>query len=177
MTRTGIAITLILGLLAYGCGRSNYELVDSTSTSTPVPQAGTGPSYSLRLLGVDLGDFVAATMRIKGVQVTGAGALLANAVKSPEVDLARSDNAFLLATFQVPDGVEDVEFLVIFESGSLATAKDRFDVDTRCQTLRIAGKVSRIAERKHAVIHLDVARSFVPSTVGLMLVPHFQLVY
>jgi len=37
--------------------------------------------------------------------------------------------------------------------------------------------VSKIAERKHAVIHLDVARSFVPSSTGLMLVPHFQLVY
>jgi hypothetical protein len=177
MTRTGLGIALILGLLAYGCGRSNYELVDSTTTSTPVPQAGTGPSYSLRLLGVDLGDFVAANMRIRAVQVTGGGALLANTVKNPEVDLARQDNAYLLATFQVPDGVEDVDFLVSFESGALATAKDKFDVDTRCQTLRMAGKVSRIAERKHAVIHLDVARSFVPSTVGLMLVPHFQLVY
>ena len=177
MTRTGLGIALILGLLVYGCGRSNYELVDSTTTSTPVPQAGTGPSYSLRLRGVDMGDFVAASMRIRSVQVTGGGVLLANAVKTPEVDLARTDNAHLLATFQVPDGVEDVEFLVSFESGALATAKDKFDVDTRCQTLRMAGKVSRIAERKHAVIHLDVARSFVPSTVGLMLVPHFQLVY
>jgi hypothetical protein len=177
MTRTAIGITLILGLLAYGCGRSNYELIDSTATSTPVPPSGTGPTYSLRLLGVDLGDFVAARMRIQSVQVTGGSAVLANAVKNPEVDLARSDNAFLLATFQVPDGVEDVEFLVTFESGSLATAKDKFDINTRCQTLHIAGKVSRIAERKHAVIQLDVARSFVPSTVGLMLVPHFQLVY
>jgi hypothetical protein len=177
MTRTGLGIALILGLLAYGCGHSNNELVDSTATSTPVPQAGSGPTYSLRLLGVDPGNFVSATMRIKAVQVTGGGALLANAVKTPDVDLTRTDNAYPLATFQVPDGVEDVEFLVSFESGALATAKDKFEVDTRCQTLRLAGKVSRIAERKHAVIHLDVARSFVPSTVGLMLVPHFQLVY
>ena len=177
MTRTAMAVAFVLGLLAYGCGQSNHELVDSTSTSTPVPQSGMGPSYSLRLLGVDLGDFTAATMRVQSVQVTGGGAVLANTVKSPEVDLARTDNAALLVTFQVPDGVEDVEFLVTFESGALATNKGSFDVNTRCQTLRLGGKVSRIAERKHAVIHLDVARSFVPSEVGLTLVPHFQLVY
>jgi len=58
-----------------------------------------------------------------------------------------------------------------------ATETASFSVDSRCQTLRLAGKVSKIAERKHAVIHLDVARSFVPSSTGLMLVPHFQLVY
>ena len=90
MTRTAMAVAFVLGLLAYGCGQSNHELVDSTSTSTPVPQSGTGPTYSLRLLGVDLGDFTAATMRVQSVQVTGGGAVLANTVKSPEVDLART---------------------------------------------------------------------------------------
>ena len=64
-----------------------------------------------------------------------------------------------------------------FESGTVATETASFSVDSRCQTLHLAGKVSKIAERKHAVIHLDVARSFVPSGAGLMLVPHFQLVY
>jgi len=177
MTRTAFGIALVLGLLAYGCGRSGPELLDSTSTSTPAPPVGTGPAYSLRMLGVDLGDFVAAKMRISSVQVTGGGAVLASSAKTPEVDLTRTDNAFLLATFQVPDGVEDVEFAITFEGGSLATAKDTFDVNARCQSLRLLGKVSRIAERRHAVIHLDVARSFVPSTVGLTLVPHFQLVY
>jgi hypothetical protein len=175
MTRTAIGIAFVLGLLAYGCGRSGQELVDSTSTSAPVP--GTGPAYSLRLLGVDLGDFVAAKVRVSSVQVTGGGAVLTRTVKTPEVDLANTANAFLLATFQAPEGVDDVEFTVDFESAALATSKESFDVNTRCQTLRMTGKVSRIAERKHAVIHLDVARSFVPSTAGIALVPHFQLVY
>jgi len=71
------------------------------------------------------------------------GTALVNAPHTPEVDLAEMGQAYLLASFQPPAGVEDVEF----------------------------------AERKHAVIQLDVARSFVPSGAGLMLVPHFQLVY
>jgi len=37
--------------------------------------------------------------------------------------------------------------------------------------------VTRIAERRHAVIQLDLARSLVPSGAGLTLVPHFELVY
>jgi len=103
--------------------------------------------------------------------------VLANAPHTPEVDLAEMGQAYLLASFQPPAGVEDVEFAVSFESGTVATETASFSVDSRCQTLHLAGKVSKIAERKHAVIQLDVARSFVPSGAGLMLVPHLQLVY
>jgi len=109
--------------------------------------------------------------------ITSGGAVLADALQTREVDLAEMGQAYLLASFQPPAGVEDVEFAVSFESGTAATETASFSVDSRCQTLRLAGKVSKIAERKHAVIHLDVARSFVPSSTGLMLVPHFQLVY
>jgi hypothetical protein len=172
MTRIGMGIALLLGLLLYGCGRSNYELLETT-TVTP----GDGPTFSLRLAGEDAGDFISARMQIQSVQVTGGGALLANAVKTPEMDLAETGHAHLLATFQVPAGVDDVDFVVAFAGGTLTTSKGSVGIDARCQTLRLTGKVSRIAERRHAVIHLDVARSFVPGEVGLMLVPHFRLLY
>jgi hypothetical protein len=116
-------------------------------------------------------------MRIQAVQVTGNGTVLADTVKTPEVELADIGNSFLLASFQVPAGLEDVEFTVTFEGGTVSTRSASFDVNASCQTLRLSGKVSRIAERKHAVIHLDLARSFVPSGSAMMLVPHFQLVY
>jgi len=172
MTRLGMGIALLLGFLVYGCGRSNYDLAQTTTVTS-----GDGPTFSLRLAGDDAGDFLSAKLRIESVQVTGGGAVLANAVQTPEVDLADIGRAHLLATFQAPAGVQDVEFLVGFAGGSLTTSKGSFTVDARCQTLRLTGKVSRITERKHAVIHLDVARSFVPGGAGLTLVPHFQLVY
>jgi hypothetical protein len=173
MKRIAMIGALALGLAA-GCGR---HTADETGAANSTPTAVGAGSFSLRLMGVDKGDFVSAQMRIKAVQITGGANVLADAVQTPEVDLARMDQAWLLATFQAPAGVEDVEFAVTFEGGIVATATASYDVDARCQTLRIAGKINRVAERKHAVIHLDVARSFVPSTAGVLLVPHFQLVY
>ena len=172
MTRIGMLLALLLGLLAYGCGRSNYQSMETTTVVS-----GDGATFSLRLAGDDAGDFTSAKMQIASVEVTGGGALLANAVQTPEVDLAEAGRAHLLATFNVPAGVEDVEFTVGFARGSLTSAKGIFEVDGRCEALRLAGKVTHIAERKHAVIHLDVARSFVPVGAGLTLVPHFQLAY
>jgi hypothetical protein len=171
MTRTSIGLAIILGLLAYGCGHSNH---DAVGASTPSPEGGA--AFSLRLAGVDAGDFVSARMRIQSVQVSGGGSVLANAVL-PELDLAPPGQAHLLASFKVPAGIEEVDFAVAFAGGAVATAKSKLDVDAQCHTLRLAGKVSRIAERRHAVIQLDLARSLVPSGASLTLVPHFELVY
>ncbi len=174
MNTTRMTIALALSLAA-GCGR--HSAAEEGSANTVQPDASAGPSFSLRLAGVDAGDYVSARMRVQAVQVTGGGKVLADTVKTPEVDLAQSDQAWLLTTFQAPADVEDVEFVLSFDRGAVATGAASFDVDARCQTLRIAGKVSRIAEHRHAVINLDVARSFVPSSVGMALVPHFRLVY
>jgi hypothetical protein len=176
MKRTTIIVGIVLVFFAAGCGRHSAN-VDGSANSTPAADNSSGTSFSLRLAGVDKGDFVSALMRIKAVQVSSGATVLANALKTPEVNLAEMGQAYLITSFQVPANTEDVEFLVSFEGGTVSTEKESFNVDSRCQTLRIAGKVSRIAERKHAVIHLDLARSFVGSDSGMMLVPHFQLVY
>jgi len=172
MTRTSIGLAILLGLLAYGCGNSNH---DAVAASTATPEGGA--PFSLRLSGIDPGDFVSARMQIDSVQVSGGGAVLANAVLTPEVDLAPPGQAHLLASFTAPAGIEEVEFAVAFSGGTVSTTKGKLDVDAQCHTLRLAGKVGRIAERRHAVIQLDLARSLVPSGAGLTLVPHFELVY
>ncbi len=173
MKRATMGAALVLVFFVAGCGRHAASI---DGGGTPVQDSGTG-AFKLRLAGVDKGNFVSARMRIQSVQVTSGSVVLANAPHTPEVDLAEMGQAYLLASFQPPAGVEDVEFAVSFESGTVATETASFSVDSRCQTLHLAGKVSKIAERKHAVIQLDVARSFVPSGAGLMLVPHLQLVY
>jgi hypothetical protein len=173
MKRGTISAALVLVFSVAGCGR---HAASTDGGGTPVQDSGTG-EFKLLFAGADKGNFVSARMRIQSVQVTSGGTVLANASHTPEVDLAEMGQAYLLASFQPQAGVEDVEFAVSFESGTVATEMASFSVDSRCQTLHLAGKVSKIAERKHAVILLDVARSFVPSSAGLMLVPHFQLVY
>ena len=161
---------------AAGCGRHTATEQAGADTTPPQQAGGNGP-FNLRILGVDKGDFAAARLRVQAVQITDGTNVLADAVKTAEVDLAQMDQAWLLTSFQAPPGVEDVEFTVTFSGGAVETRTNSLDVDTRCQTLRLAGKVSRVAQRRHAVIHLDVARSFVPSEAGVVLVPHFQLVY
>src|ERR1700704_6438542 len=162
MKRATISAALVLVLFMAGCGR-HAATIDGGGT--PVQDSGTG-RFSLRLTGGDKGNFVSARMRIQSLQVTSGGTVLANAPHTREVDLAEMGQAYLLASFQPPAGAEDVEFAVSFESGTVATETASFSVDSRCQTLHLAGKVSKIAERKHAVIHLDVARSLVPSGAG-----------
>jgi len=169
-----LIIPTVLAFLFAGCGKHSAN-VDGPANVDPGSDAT--PSFNLRLTGVDPGDFISARMRIQAVRVEGGGALLADTVKTPEVELTEVGNSFLLASFRPPAGVEDVDFTVSFEGGMVATRTASFDVNTRCQTLRISGKVSRISERKHAVIHLDLARSFVPSGTAMMMVPHYQLVY
>jgi len=174
MNRTILSAALGLALAA-GCGRHSAS-VTGAADSVP-PNENAGPSLNLRLLGVDRGDWMSARMRIQAVQVKGGGKVLADAVKTPEVELAQMDQAWLVTSFPAPPDMDDVEFVVSFAGGAVANGRASFDVDARCQTLRIAGKLSRAAQRGHAVIQLDLARSFVPSSAGMMLVPHFQLVY
>jgi hypothetical protein len=179
MNRTLLIPASMLAFLFAGCGRHSAN-VDGTGNVDPGNvDAGSDPtpSFNLRLTGVDPGDYVSARMRIQAVRVEGGGAVLADTVKTPEVELTDVGNSFLLASFRPPAGVEDVDFTVSFEGGTVATRTASFDVNTRCQTLRLSGKVSRISERKHAVIHLDLARSFVPSGAAMMMVPNYQLVY
>jgi len=174
MTRMSFVAAALLLCLSGGCGR-HAAAVDGATNVDPTGQDA--PSFNLRIAGDDPGDIASALMRVRSVQVTSAGAVLAHAVETPEVELARMGHSFLLSRFQVPPGVEDVEFVVAFEGGVVQSGAASFEVDSRCQTLRIAGKVSRIAERKHAVIHVDLARSFVRSGASMLLVPHFQLQY
>lgn len=167
----------VLGLaLLWGCHSGNVGTAGASGNAgdnwgTP------GPTFSLRIKGTDLGDYRRAKLDVATVQVRGPNGVLATRVMTTEIDLAAVDQAWLLSSFQVPAGIDDVEFVVSFAGGQVVTAKGAFDVDAACSTLRITGKVQNIAQRKHAVIQMDVARSVVAGGAGWTLVPHYQLVY
>lgn len=176
--KTAIVIAAAVAALLAGCNSGKVGTTDGSANSgnsqTP---SGSGPTFSLRILGSDLGDFRRASLDVATVQVKGPSGVLADKVMTTEVDLAQPDQAWLLSSFQVPEGVEDVDFTVSFTSGKVENGQGAFDVDAGCSTLRLSGKVLSIAQRRHAVIQLDVARSMVPSAAGIVLVPHYQLVY
>jgi hypothetical protein len=133
------------------------------TTPDPAPSVAT---FELRLLGVDAGSLRSVRLRVKSVEIR-AGATV----------LATGANAFLLSTFQVPAGKDEVEFTIALDSASVESASGNFDVDAGCEVLKLRGKVSLIAQRNHAVVLLDLARSFVKVGTAMMLVPHLQLVF
>jgi hypothetical protein len=146
-----------------------------TGTATP-PDAADG-SFNLRLQGVDNGDFKSMMLRVKAVEVRANGMVLANTLMTSQMDLTTASQAFLLANFRAPAGVEEVEFTVAFDSATAATAAKTFDVDLGCEVVRLNAKVKLLQQRNHAVIFLDLARSLAKAGTGMGFAPHLQLVY
>jgi|SRR5207248_732751 len=143
---------------------------------------GSGPTASpamleLRLRGADAGSLTSVRLRVKSVEIRAGASVLASVGAMQEMDLAMVTNAFVLATFQAPAGIEELEFTIALDSASVETASGNFDVDASCRVLKLGGKVSLVAQRNHAVVLLDLARSFVKVGTAMMLVPQLQLVY
>lgn len=160
-------------LVSVACGRHTGQ---AQLSDTGLQQAGAkGPQ--LRLLGVNPGPIASARMRIEAVQVRAGTKVLARGVSTPEVELAETKQAWLLTTFQVPAGVEEVQVSVAFRSGTFDAARQSGDVDVSCATIEVPVKVSLLAPRNHAVIQLDLARSLVAAGGQMKLVPQVQMQY
>ena len=144
------------------------------TTPDPAPSVAT---FELRLLGVDAGSLRSVRLRVKSVEIRAGATVLATGGTMPEMELATGANAFLLSTFQVPAANDEVEFTIALDSASVESASGNFDVDAGCEVLKLRGKVSLIAQRNHAVVLLDLARSFVKVGTAMVLVPHLQLVF
>ena len=158
-----------------GAGGNGGSTGGDTGTA---PDAGSPEAtFELRLRGVDADDLKLVRLRVQSIEVRAGTTVLTTEVMTPEMDLAAGAEAFLLSTFQAPAAADEVEFTVALDSASVETANQRFEVDARCEVLKFTGKVSLIAQRNHAVVHLDLARSFVKVGTGMVFVPHLQLVF
>ena len=159
-----------------GGGDAGTDNGGSDTGTAPGPTASPA-TFEFRLLGVDVGSFTSVRLRVKTVEIRSGATVLATRGPIPEMDLTNINNAFLLSTFQAPAGTDEVAFTVALDSASVETANGNFDVDAACEVLKLSGKVSLIAQRNHAVVVLDLARSFVKVGTAMVFVPHLQLVY
>ena len=148
-----------------------------TDTSSGGDTAHSDATFELRLLGVDAGMLSSVRLRVKSVEVHAGATVLATVGAMPEMELAAGAHAFLLSTFQVPAGKDEVEFTVALDSASVEAANEKLEVDAGCEVLKLRGKVTLIAQRNHAVVQLDLARSFVKVGTAMVLVPQLQLVF
>jgi hypothetical protein len=159
-------------------GTDNGTNSGSGADSGNAPGPTASPAMlELRLRGADAGSLTSVRLRVKSIEIRAGATVLASVGAMPEMDLAMVSNAFLLTTFQAPGGTEELEFTIALDSASVETANGNFEVDASCEVLKLRGKVSLVAQRNHAVVLLDLARSFVKVGTAMMLVPQLQLVY
>jgi len=145
-----------------------------SGTSDGTPAAAT---FALRLRGDDAGSLTSVRLRVKSVEVRAGTTVLASVGAMPEMELATGDNAFLLSTFQVPAGQDEVDFTIALDSAAIESASGNFDVDASCEVLTLRGTVSLLAQRNHAVVELDLARSFVKVGPEMAFVPQLKLAF
>jgi hypothetical protein len=134
-------------------------------------------AYELRLQGVDAGDLESLLLRVKGVEVRANGMVLANTVMTSQMDLTVATQAFLLTTFKAPPGVDEVQVAVALGSATAVLPKGAFDVDLKCEVIRLNLRVKLLEQRHHAVIRLDLARSLAKPGTNMAFAPHLHLVY
>jgi hypothetical protein len=145
------------------------------SDTQPAPQPLVG---ELRLLGVDQGAFSSARVKVKSVEASVAGATLDVHGLVDGIDLGVPTQAWLLGTFTVPASADAVEVKVVFEdAGAFDAGAAHGTIDSGCTAIVATLPVKLLALRGHAVIQLDVARSFVRIGDGAMLVPTFELAF
>jgi hypothetical protein len=156
-------------------GGANGSNAGATGTAPGVESSNA--TFELRLRGVDAGDLRLVRLRVQSVEIRARTTVLATELMTSEMDLTQGEQAFLLSTFHAPAAGGEVEFTVALSSASVETANEKFEVDARCEVLKLTGKMSLIAKRNHAVVHLDLARSFVKVGTAMAFVPHLQLVF
>ena len=163
---------------AQGGGTDTGTVNGSGGDSSNAPGPTASPAMlELRLRGADAGSLTSVRLRVKSVEIRAGATVLASVGAMPEMDLAMVTNAFLLTTFQAPAGTEELEFTIALDSASVETANGNFEVDASCEVLELGGKVSLVAQRNHAVVLLDLARTFVKVGTAMVFVPQLQLVY
>jgi hypothetical protein len=125
-------------------------------------------SFELRLKGESLMDFTSLKVPISDVTITAEGKPVNVQVVSNLLEIADPIHAPLAARFTVPPGVDKVQVTVFFNAmGDFARhAAQPSQLDARVAPITFEAKVSDLRTRGRAVLHLDVSRSIVDTSVS-----------
>ncbi|HLT30153.1 MAG TPA: hypothetical protein VK013_08915 [Myxococcaceae bacterium] len=185
-------------LTMVGCGTDTTRSLDGPTAppdevavpGTPVahepeppeaPEPGVtqqGLRATLRLQGIGIGAYTAVLGQIRSVEVRVDGVEQEVRLERGSVDLARTGHAWKLATFTIPDGAREVSVALRFDDfGGYESSAGAGMVDLRVPPLRFSAPAENFIEHRHAVVHLDVARSLLDRGEGRLLLPSFQVHY
>lgn len=127
----------------------------------PAEQTKPGGTYELRLLGTDAAGWSRARLPVKEVVVTGGGYRLPVEFVPTTVDLAYTQHAWRVARVFVPDGVDALQVTLVFdEGGTFARGGEQGALATRVAPVHFAASRAELQRHGHAVVHVDVERSF-----------------
>jgi hypothetical protein len=133
----------------------------------------------LRLRGENPGLVTWFGLEVAQVQVSWQGQPLQQTVAGESgLDLGWTDHAWLLGAFDLPDEATSVEVLVRFATpASLETASGTAWVDANIAPLTFTAERAQLAQRGHAVLHLDIVDSLYPVDGGYLLLPQVTVRY
>lgn len=127
--------------------------------------------FEVRILGVGNHSYESAFVNVDSMTVSAGGQLLPVEMKATVMDLARRDHAGLVGYFTLPPGVDSAQVVVRFdEYGAFEDGSRMGSLDVRTVPVRFEVTRALLAPRKHAVVHVDLARSLVSPRKGDMLV-------
>jgi hypothetical protein len=143
--------------------------------ATPAPGLG----IDLRMRAVSAEAYKQLLVLPQSVQVTADGIPVAVDLTGALIDLADMQNAQKVASFNLPEGTQTVDFTVaLAPSGAFDTAAGSGWVDSRQTVLHFTSSAANLAEKGKAVLIFDAAKSFVAREEGTRtLVPKFAIRY
>jgi hypothetical protein len=169
------AAALVMG----GCGGES-RMREVPGPRPDFPEEVQGQRFELRLKGVNNPGYASALVQVRRVSVTTVdGQSLPVRLKSRfAMDLSQTEQAYLLGLFVVPEGVDRVKVEVEFDDfGGYEGASGDGVIDTRVAPLRFESPVAYLAQRGHAVVHLDLGQSLQTQGEGRLLLPSLDVRY
>jgi hypothetical protein len=154
---SGVALAVALA----ACGEGGRTTAASTTPEPPPPMEGCDGKVWLRVRGVNPGAVTAFRLDVASVTVTADGAPLESLLPfTRSVDLL-ADGAFDVAVVRPPAGTLELEARVELLGGAGAMADGAGVAFGSCPApLVFRAQISKVdADRCHAVVHVDVARS------------------
>lgn len=172
----------VLGAVALGMAgcEGAPRTQEETGPRPDFPAEAQGQRFELRLKGVNNPGYASALVQVRRLSVTTVeGEPLPVRLKSRfPMELAQEEQAHLVGLFLVPEGVERVKVEVTFDDfGGYENASGGGVIDTRVAPLRFEAPLTYLAERGHAVMHLDLGLSLQPQGEAKLLLPSLDVRY
>jgi hypothetical protein len=166
-----IVLGFILVLASAACGGAPQ----TASSSLPESLPGRG---AIRLTGV--GPLAADSVKldVESVELTCDGQPLPSLQREMgPYELTRYDHAWLLALFDMPaSGVIHVK-VKLAPKGAFGHGGAALDIDARNLTVEFDAPVAAFENARHAVIHLDLAKSLHDCAGSKVLLPQLRVLY